>query len=246
MKKVRLFVVASLTFVLSVCASQIHAQTANQQSHPARAKGQTFEYELFSLPSGGGSSKVPVQVPPVKIDTNRLKPIFYGGESIIYTVTPRKDLDGYYLYVFCVDSQGNTVCLYPNSYHQSNGTINTVTGGEQITIPAPGNPFRIVAAPPYGNDTVYCVLSRKSIDPKLVSAKSFTDSNATSIDTTRFKGQIVKMLENHDSYLGKLVVVTLDPNEKKSTAPLVQRECDMSEVQAMPSVRPGILGRLFK
>ena len=199
MKRTCLFLT---TVALIFAATNINAQTEKRTLPSIRTKNLVVAEDVIDnsvVREGNGTTN------SVTIAPNRLNATFYEGENVHFTVTTRKDADGY-LYVFCVDCNGNTNCLYPNIWHHRNGIETKISGGEQIKVPANENAgFKIKVAAPFGIDHCYAVISKEKIDPAKVAVASFTKSNTTPVDTVRFKALVAEI----DEQPGSIAVTTI-------------------------------------
>ena len=226
-----------LPLILAIIMAQVEAQTPQSQPSTTRPMNITVDVDDCFVPvPPGGEVKVPVEAPPIRIDINKVDARFYNGESIVFTATIRRNLNGY-LYLFVVDSEKNTKCIFPNAWHYANGINHTVKGGDQITIPGEGSGFRFRATAPFGKDTIFAVLSQEPLDPARVGAQSFTDSMTTAIDTIRLMSVVEEMLAAN-VFIGQVAITTLS---KEAASAVVTHE---SSPMVIRPVRPGF--RLFQ
>ena len=98
------------------------------------------------------------------------KPSFYvrvavNHEDLIYTeddlieVTVTSSEDGY-LYLIYKDAKENVSLLFPNKFH----TDNKIVKGKTVTVPAPGSKFSMRVVPPFGEEQLLAVVTKKPIE----------------------------------------------------------------------------------
>ena len=87
----------------------------------------------------------------LEINTTGGRKDFRDGEKVSFTVKSSKPC---YLAVFCHQSDGSTVLLYPNSW----SGMPFVPAGKTVDIPGSDNPdFEIIVGPPYGTDIIQAI-----------------------------------------------------------------------------------------
>lgn len=76
--------------------------------------------------------------------------VVVGGEAISFAVTADRDC---HLILLDHQSDGTTVLLFPNSYHEGSA----VRAGETVVIPPPQSAFALVATEPWGDDRIEAI-----------------------------------------------------------------------------------------
>lgn len=95
---------------------------------------------------------IPVQF-GLKLRTGEGKSAYRDGETVSFAVTADVDC---YLVLLDHQSDGTTVVLFPNRYHQDC----RVKKGETLTIPSPDSgAFKLLVGSPYGDDRVEAIAS---------------------------------------------------------------------------------------
>jgi hypothetical protein len=97
---------------------------------------------------------IPVQF-ALSLKTLEGKTSYRDGETVTFTVTSDTDC---YLALLDHQSDGTTVLLFPNRYHQNSRVVK----GEKLIIPSPSdNAFMLVVGAPYGDDRIEAIASTK-------------------------------------------------------------------------------------
>jgi hypothetical protein len=100
---------------------------------------------------------------PARVDLTTNKPgtgaSFRIGEEIRYLVTPTI---GGYLYLFHVDAERRMLRIFPNDYHRDA----RVDAGTPVEVPTPGSPFKFEAAPPFGLETTFAIVTPVPLDER--------------------------------------------------------------------------------
>lgn len=142
----------------------------------------------------------------VDISLDHADGIYYDGQSLTATITPRQSG---YLYVFNVDSEGNQVQLFPNRY-QSN---NQVQAGQTVTIPEFGARFRININAPFGEDMLVAILTSYQVDKGSLAANSPITAVIQKEETLK-KGRKGTSIEEVVPFSSASVVYTTKPGGK--------------------------------
>lgn len=96
----------SLALAIFVAVSTIHA--AEQRRITGKSLTAVCENVATSPKAATGSSSPPI----LDIGFDRITPVYAEGEKVVMTVTVRKDIEEKYLYLFNVDSAGETSVLF--------------------------------------------------------------------------------------------------------------------------------------
>jgi hypothetical protein len=84
---------------------------------------------------------------------------FRIGEEIRYLVSP--SVAGY-LYLFHVDAERKMLRIFPNEYQKDA----RVDAGVPVEVPTPGSPFKFEAAPPFGLETTFAIVTPVPLDER--------------------------------------------------------------------------------
>ena len=84
---------------------------------------------------------------------------FRKGEEIRYFVTATTDG---WLYIFHIDADRKMVRIFPNQFQREA----RITAGAAVEVPGPGAPFRFEAAPPFGLETTFAIVTPIPLDEK--------------------------------------------------------------------------------
>ncbi len=104
----------------------------------------------------------------VQLDKAGSNPLYQVNEPVSLRVTTNQDS---YVYVFSVEANGQVHAVFPNVY---SGTVQFVRAGQPQRFPAPGDPYRFVISPPFGQAYVMAVASE---EPLTFEQKTWIESN---------------------------------------------------------------------
>jgi len=192
---------ASVSLAILVMASSVHAANPPRRILTPKTTIPVMRNQAVRKPTPAPPVQATVKpqtLPILDIGFDRINSVYCEGERVVITITVRKDgVNKKHLYVFNVDSEGETTVLFPNVWHKEHGLGNLVQGGVQFTIPASDNDgFHLeVVGPNFGTEKMIAVLTDEPIDPARVGAKSFTNSCATPIDSFKFK-KVIPVMKN--------------------------------------------------
>ena len=82
------------------------------------------------------------------------------GES--FTLNFRPNAEGY-LYIFAFQNDGNLILMFPNDFNNfiNNKYENKIEARKNYIIPPPNSKFNIKIGPPFGEDSFYCLYTKK-------------------------------------------------------------------------------------
>lgn len=113
----------------------------------------------------------------VSVTTDRGQGAAYrDGEDMRVIVTVNKDA---YVRLYHVDGAGAIQLIWPNAYGGGDGRI---AGGQAVSLPGPGDPFRFLMGPPYGTEFIKALASTV---PFQKGEKDFSDLGMDSRVMTR-------------------------------------------------------------
>lgn len=131
---------------------------------------------------------------------------FRMGEEITYFV--KSTSDGY-LYLFHVDGNSNVNQIFPNP-HQPNPIIRA---GEVVQLPQPGAPFKFEAAPPFGLETTFAIVTPTPLtdsDLQILQA-SFATPSQVGLTLARARSIAANGAASNNSVLWNSATVLIRP-----------------------------------
>ena len=131
---------------------------------------------------------------------------FRVGEEITYFVN--SNTDGF-LYLFHVDGEKHVNRIFPNPY-QPNPNIRA---GEALQLPQPGAPFKFEAAPPFGLETTFAIVTPSPLtdsDLQMIQA-SFANPNQVGPTLARTRGIGPSVATANNSVLWNSATVLIRP-----------------------------------
>lgn len=108
----------------------------------------------------------------VRVDVDHSDRVYVKGDLLRATVESGEDG---YLYLLYRDAVGNASVLFPNRFQKDN----FIRKGEAVTVPAPGNHFRIRIDAPFGDELLKAVVSKQPLGD--VDTTAFTGADVTSV-----------------------------------------------------------------
>ena len=96
---------------------------------------------------------------------NKTNVIYNSGEIIegeSFTLNFRSNTEGY-MYIFAFQNNGNVILMHPNDFNNyiDNKYQNEIEARKNYIIPPENSIFKIVIGPPFGEDSFYCLYTRK-------------------------------------------------------------------------------------
>ncbi len=148
---------------------------------------------------------------------NKTNIIYDSGEIIegeTFTINFRSNNEGY-LYIFAFQNDGNVILMHPNDFNNyfDDEYHNKIEARKNYIIPPENSKFNIKIRPPFGEDSFYCVYTKKEQDwiaGEYFSGDGFKICNKNKIAefTSKLKSKL-KFMNNDNWQISKIYLQSI-------------------------------------